>query len=293
MTKPINKEILSNALLTLGKVLNNPQEKHVDGVINMLKSAMTEKKEVRLVRADTLADEASSVFVPTGVDWLDAWIRGGIRRGELVLIGACPHAGKTHTLTWFGIQYLLEGHKVLAVIGEDLLEDIKTYYTEGLKQHGAEDALENLWLADMQDVRFGVPEIEQTLEKLKEEGNLPDIVIIDHVDLMKGVGNKNDWEQVTDVMVELKMLAKRLNIILLTASQANFGKELKGMERFYRAKVGKAANADLIFMIDEVINDEYFISLAKARGRSRISAEERQKVLQVDWSTMSINDISN
>jgi hypothetical protein len=144
-----------------------------------------------------------------------------------------------------------------------------------------------------QDVRFGTREVEEAIERMRSAGNMPDVVIIDHVDLMKGTNSqKSDWEAVSDIMVELKMLAKRLNIIIITASQANFSKEIKGMERFYRSKVGKAANSDIIFMIDDVIDKEYFITLSKARGRKRIPTEERQKVLLVDWETMSMKDIT-
>lgn len=284
----INKALLEEAIATLGRAYNKPQSHQIECAITILKKSLNEKKDLSAIRADQIVDHAS-VFMPLGIPWIDTWLRGGLRLGELLLIGATPHAGKTHTLVWFGIQFLLEGYKVLSIIGEDLLSDVKDAYQKGIVDP---DALKNLWLADMQDVRFGIREIEEVYEKLKVEGNAPDVLIIDHVDLMKGPSGKADWEVVSDVMVELKMLAKRLNIIIITASQANYGKELKGNERFYRAKVGKAANADVIIMIDDVINDEYVVSLTKARGRRRIPVEERQKTLLVDWDSMAIQDIT-
>lgn len=285
----VNKEVLTEAITLLGKAYNQPKPKHLEAAITLLRKALRERKAMQAIRADVVQEESHN-FQRLGIPWLDTWLRGGLRTKELVLIGATPHAGKTHTLAWFGIQLLLEGLTVLSIIGEDLLGDIKACYVSGL--NGSE-ALTNLYLADMQDVRFGVREMEELYDKMKEDGNTPDVIIIDHVDLMKGSsGSKNDWEAVTDVMVELKMFAKRTNSIVITASQINFSKDTQGMERFYRAKVGKAGNADVIFMIDDVVDNEYFVSLTKARGRKRIPADERQKVLLTDWDRMLIEDIT-
>jgi len=291
MTDKINKDALNEAILILSKTFNEPKGKDIERAIDTLKKSLVERKELTATRADKIVD-IEGVFMPLGVPWIDTWLRGGLRPQELLLIGANPHAGKTHTLVWFGIQYLLEGYKVLSVIGEDLLADVKSCYEKGITN---KEVLENLWLADMQDVRFGVPEVEQVYEQLKAEGNAPEIIIVDHVDLMKGGGhNKADWENAQDVMVALKMFAKRTGTIVVTASQTNFPDQnhrtAGNMAAFYRAKVGKAANADVILMIDDVVNNEYMVSLTKARGRKKIPQDERQKTLIVDWDTMEIED---
>ena len=287
----VNKEVLTEAITLLGKSFNQPKAKNIETAIALLKKSLRERRDpLRAIRADVVQSDDTHDFFRLGVLWADTWLRGGLRPGELVLIGATPHAGKTHTLAWFGIQFLLEGYTVLSVIGEDLLGDIKACYASGLNNG---QALKNLWLADMQDVRFGVPQMEELYEQMKADGHTPEIVIVDHVDLMKGSsGGKNDWEVVSDVMVELKMFAKRTNTIVITASQINFANDQKGMARFYRAKVGKAGNADVIFMIDDVIDNEYYVSLTKARGRKRIPIDERQKVLLTDWDRMKIEDIT-
>lgn len=285
----VNQEQLEKAISTLGKTYNNPCTKDVEQAIDFLKKSIIGRKETAIIRADQVLDE-SGIFIPFGVPWIDTWLRGGLRLQELMLIGAIPHAGKTHTLVWCGIQFLLEGRKVLNVVGEDLLSDVKSYYLKGVTDA---EAIKNLWFADVQDVTFTVDQVDAAIQKLTDGGNKPDVVIIDHVDLMKGTSGKADWEQVTDVMIALKMLAKRLDVIIITASQLNYDKELRGNARFYRAKVGKAANADVILMIDDVLpeTNEYIVSLTKARGRRRVKSEDKTKSLLVDWDTMDMQEI--
>ncbi len=287
--KEINKEYLDDAITILGKAYNSPKQHHIESAIQALRKSTQAEGGSSVVRADEVSSESSSEFVTLGVPWADDWLRGGLRRQELVLVGAIPHAGKTHLLSWFGIQLLLEGHKVLYVVGEDLIADVKAYFEKGIVDT---EAFKNLWFANMQDVTFGVPQVEQGYEFLKQSGNDVIATIVDHVDLMKGSSGKQDWEQVTDVLVGLKMFAKRTDTIVITASQLTYDKDSKGNARFYRAKVGKAANADIILMVDDVVENEYLMSLTKARGRKKLSSEQRQKSLLVNWDTMDIGDMT-
>lgn len=291
MIQKINQEMLEHAVSILGKTYNDPKEKEISQAIDLLRKSMVSKKAAETFRADEVPPDAG-VFYKTGAPWMDAWLRGGLRKQELVLIGAIPAAGKTHTLAWFGSQYLYEGYDVLHVIGEDLLSDVRDYYAKGFKQEVWDEVQKHLWLSNVQDVSFGVPQVEEIYENLKEKGTPPTVTIVDHVDLMKGTSGKADWEQVTDVMLGLKMLAKRTDSILITASQLTYDKESKGNARFYRAKVGKAANADVILMIDDVIENEYRVSLTKARARKAVPSDKKQKSLWVNWDTMEIQDVS-
>ena len=292
----IDKETLSSAIVLLGKTFNQPQSKHIETVISLLqKSLHGPKQPLTAIRASDVVLESAD-FLKSGVDWFDDWFGGGVRRGELLLYGATPHAGKTHLLDWTGAQFLIEGWKELVVIGEDLISDVKEYFEITLESAHADDAIENLWLADMQDRRFGVIEVETVFDALKSEGNQPDVIVVDHVDLMKCSSTKADWEGVTEVMADLKMLAKRTNTVIITASQANFSRDTKGMEKFYRAKVGKAANADLIIMVNDVIENgqdaEYEVERLKARGRKRMPDDQKKKTLLCNWSDMNVQDLS-
>jgi DnaB-like helicase C terminal domain len=285
---PVNTSKLSDAILLLGKAFNNPSSKHVEQAIDLLQQSMREHKPLVAVPSSEV-EEASANFIPMGVPWLDDWLAGGIRRQEVVLWGATPHAGKTHLLSWAGAQFLLEGRKVLHCNGEDILSDVRQNYILATNNHA--EALSNLWFADMQEGRFGIREIEQLWIGLKTEGNEIDVIVIDHVDIMKNTAGKPDWEVVSDTMADLKLLAKRLDIIIMTATQLNppsAGETSRGFARLYRAKVGKAANADIIIFVDDVTGNDYTLSREKARGRRKCG--DKQKTVSCDWDTMQITD---
>jgi len=135
--------------------------------------------------------------------------------------------------------------------------------------------------------------VEQIIEQLAKEGNKPDIVVLDHVDIMgSSLFSRADWEDATGVVREVKVMAGRQDVMVFAASQLHEkSRERKGMARFYRAKIGKSSNADIILMVDDVAGNEYRMSRQKAKGRD-LSSDSSEKTLDVDWSRMTVEDIT-
>jgi predicted ATP-dependent serine protease len=252
----------------------------------MLRSACSASIS-RPLRADKVKEEGRKHFLKSGLKWFDEWLGGGARRQELEMYSAVPHGGKTHLLCWTVGQFILGGFSALYMAGEDLMSDIKYYCAQTIRN---KQAIKNLWLYDVVDSHFGVSEVEASIGQMKEEGHDPDIIVVDNVDVMYGHG-KSDVESLTNICRDLKMLAKRTNKVIWTASQQGFGKEQRGMARLYGAKVGKAKNLDLLVMVNNAYDDEYDVTLEKARGR-RIKYESRNKMLRCDWDEMEIEDIT-
>lgn len=283
----VDRTKLSAAIMLLGKHFNDPDPQVIEQSIQLLRQSVSDGKATQIIRYKDVP-EFRAGFVAVGPSWYREWHGGGMRPQELKLIGATPHGGKTHLLVWDGSLYIQSDYRVLHINGEDLLADIKYYYSLAVPE--TELLHENLRFADMQDKRFGVQDIENTYQQAITEDFEPEIIIIDHVDLMKGAIGKADWEAVSEVMAELKLLAKRTNTIIITATQQNFpNPEQRGMARFYRAKVGKAGEPDLIFMVDVAVADQYTISRVKARGRRRSGNETR--TLLCDWETMNVREV--
>jgi replicative DNA helicase len=217
---------------------------------------------------------------------LDEYLGGGLRRQELVIVGGAPHQGKTHILSFLAAAYMKHHPtmKVLHFNGEDLLGDIMDIYEHALDQ---EDQLQRLFIADVVEAKFDVATVEKAVRSTK-----PDIIVVDHLDIMHSGadGTNTDWLAVSEIVKQLRFLAKKYNIIMLVGSQLNFIDESserpqRGAIRFFRAKVGKASHADVILLIGETSGNELSMELAKARGRKIYN---KYMTWRVDFSAMTI-----
>jgi replicative DNA helicase len=183
---------------------------------------------------------------------------------------------------------LLEGANVLHIVGEDLIADIQGMYVAVTGAGNA--ALQNLWFLDMLDATFGIREVEAGIEASKKADKIPDIVVLDNLDLMHLSSYKPDVQGITEMCRELKLLAKRQDVIMITSSLSNFSRENRGLARLYGAKVGKSANMDVVIMIDDVKFSEYDMTLAKRRGK-KTSEENAHKVIECNWDNMTTSEV--
>src|SRR3990172_8204149 len=282
----VSNEKIAQAISLLTNVYNNPDEKTFIKAKTLIEQAAQFKSYTVPVRADKVKKEAME-FYQSDTPWLDEWIGGGVRRKEVVLIGGIPYSGKTHLLIWLAARYAEA--KIAHFYGEDLQGDVKRYY----ERAGGKQFLKNAWLVGMQDYAFTAKMVEQIIEQLAKEGNKPDIVVLDHVDIMgSSLFSRADWEDATGVVREVKVMAGRQDVMVFAASQLHEkSRERKGMARFYRAKIGKSSNADIILMVDDVAGNEYRMSRQKAKGRD-LSSDSSEKTLDVDWSRMTVEDIT-
>lgn len=281
----ISKEAITAAVQQLTKAYVNPNGKTVEKAIQILKDSLRyEAKVIRPVRADR-ARIVKAHYAPLGVPWLDKWLSGGVRAGEFVLWVDVPGGSKTHAMKWIGSQFVRQGKDVIDISGEDLVSDTLDYYMKGVK---SKEALKHLWIADMQEP-FGVSDVEDVIEQVRKEGGDPQMVVVDHLDLMRQPFARDDVTGLKLLATELKFLFKREKVVGVSASQALFAAPgVKGMHRIYGSKVGKAGNMDVIFIVDSSDDELYTVTLAKARGRKR--AEEKTKTLEMDWDNMIVRE---
>lgn len=240
------------------------------------------KSNVQAIRADTI-DTTPVTFYESKTPWLDQWIVG-IRRGELILVGGWPFSGKTHFMVWLDAQY--PGAKTAHFYVEDLPQDMRKYYE---KSHGG--SLQDVWLVDMKESAFTMGAVDRVFQQQKKAGVIPDIVLLDHLDVMHSTKSAgNDWLDAVNVVREAKAFARREDVIVIAASLAYpKANDRMGMSRFYRAPVAKAHIADIVFMIDKVERSDYYVTREKAKGRE-ISWDDSKKILKANWSTMVVED---
>lgn len=280
----VDGDKIAKAIALLTSVYNNPSEAEFAKAKALIDGAAETRAFINPVRADTVK-KVEATYYESDTKWLDTWFGGGPRRQEVILVGGIPYSGKTHFLVWLAARY--PGAKILHCYGEDLEEDVHRYY----ERAGGLQLLQNVWLVDVQDYAFSVQTVEQVVIQQEKAGIKPDIVVLDHIDIMRSVmPSGGDWQDATNVVREVKTFSKRQNVITIAGSQLHpKTREVRGMQRFYRAKIGKSSNADIILMVDSVEDNEYRMRREKAKGRD-LSYDTAEKILRVDWGKMKVEE---
>ena len=193
-------------------------------------------------RLDMLSREDDSVKpVSTGIADLDSVITG-LNRSDLILLAARPGMGKTSfalniarnvavtgkkTVAFFSLEMTKEqlASRLLsaeALVGGTKLRTGKLKPDEWKRLIGASDVLKNadLYLDDTPGIT--VPEMKAKLRRLKHV----DLVVIDYLQLMStGRRSDNRVQEISEITRNLKILAKEINVPVITLSQLSRASE--------------------------------------------------------------------
>lgn len=181
-------------------------------------------------------------FLPTGLAALDGQLDGGLRPGELVIIGARPSMGKTALAMTIGMHaaklqqtvamFSLEmpraqlWQRQVAMESEVALSKIRQPHrrmtdTDHAAVVEAATYLKRLpfWVADRSGLNINT--LRTKARALKRRHGLR-LLIVDYLGLMEGTNPKdNRTTQLGEVTRNLKKLAKELGITVLLLAQLN------------------------------------------------------------------------
>lgn len=177
--------------------------------------------------------------MPTGFSYLDRVLGGGLHRSDLIIVGARPAMGKTSFALNIARNMAMKGRKVLFFSLEMSKEQLaqRIIATEArivsnkLRTGEISDAdwerlglaLQNLVTAELyfdDTASLTVPEMKARVRRMKNV----DCVIIDYLQLMSGTKKSdNRVNEVSEITRSLKMMAKDLNIPVVTCSQLSRG----------------------------------------------------------------------
>lgn len=194
----------------------------VIGRLNKLSSADPKEKEKYL-------------GIPTGFSYLDKMLAGGMHRSDLVLVGARPGMGKTSFALNVARNMAVKGRKVLFFSLEMSNEQLaqRVISTEArivsskLRTGEINDAdwekiglaLENLVNAELyfdDSANITVPEMKARVRRMKGV----ECVVIDYLQLMSGTKRtENRVQEISEITRSLKLMAKDLDIPVITCSQ--------------------------------------------------------------------------
>lgn len=232
-------QALKNAILNSAELLGKEDYDGIQTLINKvykLKSDNTIGKDAVKDIESVLRDEDRKA-IPFMSNELTRITRGGYGAGDLVLIFGSPGGGKTSLLVANAAHALKMGKNVVHYSLE-LSEDytIKKYYACLIDKEI--DEL-NDCRSELEEILKGLPgrlivkeysprkesfrTIETHLQQLKDHEDFePDMIVIDYLDYIRSHTSRAEKkDEIDDVYIQAKGLAKELGIPILSPSQAN------------------------------------------------------------------------
>lgn len=177
---------------------------------------------------------------PTGLRDIDEYLEGGIRPGELIIVGARPSMGKTALGLTIGVHmaqtrsvgvlsmemsHMEVNDRLTAMLGNVSLSAVKRPTKgEGLawdRVLNGVDRAKDLRLAVSDQGGLTINQVRSKARNLKRANGL-DVLVVDYIGLMTGLDPKaNRNAQLGEISRGLKNLAKELQVAVLCLAQLN------------------------------------------------------------------------
>ncbi len=192
----------------------------------------------KLASADPKEKE-QYIGIPTGFSYLDKVLGGGFHRSDFIVVGARPAMGKTSFALNVARNIAMKGRKVLFFslemskeqLAQRIISTEARIISNKLRTGDISDsdweklglALQNLVHCELyfdDTANINVPEMKARALRMKDV----DCIVIDYLQLMSGTKRtENRVNEVSEITRGLKMMAKDLNIPVVTCSQLSRG----------------------------------------------------------------------
>ena len=244
--------------------------------------------------------------VSTGWNAIDDISKGGLGRGELGVVIAPTGAGKSMALVHLGTEALKIGKTVVhytlelaeGVIGLRYDSCITGFplnnllaFKEQIKEE-IEDIEGKLVVKEYATRSASTESIKNHLDKLKNRGISPDMIIIDYADLLKPIRSEREKRQELETIYEdLRGLARLYDCPIWTASQTNrsgLNAQVVTMESISEA-FNKCFVADFIFSLSRTMEDKNNNTGRIYVAKNRNGVDGLVYPVFMDTSNVSIN----
>jgi replicative DNA helicase len=190
-----------------------------------------------------LSTDTSGQIVPTGLIVLDEILAGGLRRGELIIVGARPSVGKTAlALTIVENAAVERGVKCLVfsleMADQQLamrmqcsmacvdMQKARKKILDSNEHNRMEDAAKvfatlPIWIDSTPGNSIG--RIRSTARQHKRQRGL-DLIVVDYIQLAEGTGDTRE-QVISGISRACKSMARELDVPVLALSQLNRGSD--------------------------------------------------------------------
>lgn len=240
-------------------------------------SLITPAKQAEILRdlVENKAQDDASV-IPTGYPTLDSYIGGGLKRGELIIVAARTSVGKSTYAENIAEKIAYRGGRVLFCSIEMSPKQMMYRFavrsgmlSRSALEFGISTDSDRAALERLIKTRSALPftlydapmatasTIRGQVARLKLEVGQPDLVVIDYLQLMADISDKDGKEhlRIGKITKALKHLAREYNVPVILISQLNRNVEYRGGEpklADLRESGRIEEDADLIIMLWEM-----------------------------------------
>jgi len=230
---------LKQALMDSADLLNQGDYDSIRGMIEQALKAGMDKNigHEYLKDVESRYREDYRPTIPTPWKVMNENFQGGMGPGDLGIIFGNPGGGKSWMMVAMGAHAVQQGFNVIYYtleLGEDYVgKRFDCYFTgysiDEVNNHRdkVEEVMEKLpgrlIVKEYPPKQASVTTVKSHIQKCEDMGFKADMVIIDYVDYLRGPSKKfaERKDEIDDVFVGVKGLAKDLKIPILTPSQVN------------------------------------------------------------------------
>lgn len=282
----------------LDEIVNTTQDKLLE-TTNANEAVIYTDEELMTYTLDTIQERfLNGGEIPgmrTGLKSLDN-ATNGLKKGELNIVAARPSMGKTVFALNIADGLAVQGYKVA------LFEMEMTPDALGMRRLAARACVDSITLnrgklSDEDWARVGyksseiasknnmftdcsvnlsVADIKARSKKLKQKYGL-DVIVIDHLTLMKMSKRERRDLEVADVTMNLKFLAKEIDVTVILLSQLNRGVEQRSDKRPMLSDLRESGaieqDADLIMFL---YRDEYYNPQSDDKGIMEVNIAKQR-----------------
>lgn len=235
----------------------------------------SDKGHIYFEELDRRLEKVKREIIPTGLQHLDEILNGGAGKGELLVVLGGPGIGKSAIMIKMGAQAILAGKNVAHYTLELYEHQVGVRYDSifsGLSiddvPHNKEfvkkklDEIQNhgkLYIKEYATKTASVNGIRLDLNKARMDDFIPDLVIVDYADLVRGRAGMSEKRFILESIYEdLRALAYEFNVPVITGSAANKSESNSEIITIISMaeSFAKAAVADIIITISRLIEDK-------------------------------------
>ena len=252
--------------------------------------------------------------IPTGWKFFDDRTEGGLFPKTLTVFAGQVNVGKSIVLGNISTNMLLADKNVLLItlemsefmyskrISTQLTQiphgDLKTF-TEELKEqlsHIRKNISSKLVVKEYPPKTVTVRQIDSFITKLKHKGFVPDIVVIDYINLIHPIAkNLNSYESVKEIAEHLRAMSFKYNIPIVSATQLNrgsFNTASPGMEGISES-IGLAATCDVICSLWQEEEDRELGIMNMGMQKNRFGPNFGTAAFKCNYNTLTLKETNS